>query len=425
MTLPADFVNRMKRELGDEYNDFIAEYDKEPLHGLRANTLKILPEELKTLTGFCGERIPWCESGFYYSGKMGSHNANAAGLFYSQEPSAQAAAELLGVEKGDLVLDLCAAPGGKSTQIACALGGSGMLVSNEITASRAKILCENIERMGIANAVVTNMRPDALEKHFAGFFDKIIVDAPCSGAGMFRKDSGAVQEWSLEHTYACAQRQIKILRSAFKMLRGGGVLVYSTCTFSREENEGVCTEFANEFPCMKLEKTVRIMPHREKGEGHFAARFVKDEETGKINAGSPQSADKESEKIYRAFEKDNLNVRLDGRFVTFGENLYLSPEYVPDLRGIRCVRPGIFLGEIRKGRLIPAHHLCMCLKSCDFKRSVPLSEEELCTYKRGESLFKSCESGFGAALYDGKYPIGWFKSSGGQLKNHYPKYLRG
>lgn len=425
MTLPADFTARMKKELGSEYDAFIAEYDKQPLHGLRANTLKITPHELSELTGFCGEPVPWCESGFYYDGKKGGHAASAAGLFYSQEPSAQAAAGLLGVHRGDKVLDLCAAPGGKSTQIACALGGSGMLVSNEITAQRAKILCENVERMGITNAVVTNMRPDALEKHFKGFFDRIIVDAPCSGEGMFRKDAEAIAHWSLEHTYACAQRQKKILRSAFEMLCGGGTLVYSTCTFSREENEEVCTEFSKGFPCMKLKKTVRIMPHREKGEGHFAAEFVKEEETGKINIGCPQSADKEAEKIYRAFERENLNVCLEGRFVSFGEKLYLSPQSMPELRGIKCLRPGILLGEIRKGRLVPAHHLCMCLKAEDFKRTASLTEDELCAYRRGESVFRTCENGFGAALYSGKYPVGWFKSSNGQLKNHYPKYLRG
>ena len=194
----------MKTDLKNEYDSFLQSYEEEPTIALRVNTLKLTAEEFKNTVDFCGDSVAWCPTGFYYDGKKGNHPSSIAGLFYSQEPSAQIAAELAGVEKGDKVLDLCAAPGGKSTQLAAKLHGEGLLVSNEVNSGRAKILCENIERMGITNAVVTNMYPEKMEKLFPCFFDKIVVDAPCSGEGMFRKDEVAVQEWSIEHPQSCA-----------------------------------------------------------------------------------------------------------------------------------------------------------------------------------------------------------------------------
>lgn len=424
MNLPEKFCERMKNELGNEYESFIKSYDDTPYIALRVNTLKISADEFKDIVDFCGESVPWCHTGFYYDGKKGNHPSSIAGLFYSQEPSAMIAAELAEVEEGDKVLDLCAAPGGKSTQLAAKLGGKGLLVSNEVNSGRAKILCENIERMGIKNAVVTNMYPEKMEKLFPEFFDKIVVDAPCSGEGMFRKDFAAIKEWSIEHTKSCAVRQSSILDSAYKMLSPGGRLVYSTCTFSNEENEETAQNFAEKYSDISLIEMHRLMPHEIKGEGHFSAVFEKSGERQAKKHTPPTSAKKEMIEAYRSFEKENLNISLDGNFVSFGENLYLLPREMITLDKIKCIRPGLFLGEERKGRFVPSHHLATALKKEDFKRSIALGENELEAYLKGETIAHTGEKGYGVMLYKEKFPVGWYKLSDGQAKNHYPKHLR-
>lgn len=422
--LPDKFCERMKNDLQNEYDSFIESYENSPYIGLRVNTLKIDSQEFTEIVDFCGDSVEWCESGFYYDGKKGNHPASASGLFYSQEPSAMIAAELMPLKKGDKVLDLCAAPGGKSTQLAAKMGGSGLLVSNEVIPSRAKILCENIERMGITNCVVTNMYPEKMEKLFDEFFDKIMVDAPCSGEGMFRKDDVAIQEWSIEHTEACAVRQLSILESAYKMLKPGGFLVYSTCTFAKVENEDVCSEFVKQHPDMEIKEMHRLMPHKIKGEGHFSALIHKDGSGSNKKYSVPTEAKKDAVESYRQFEKENLDIKLEGKFVSFGENLYLLPETMISLDKIKCIRPGLFLGEVKKGRFEPSHHLCMSLKKEDFKRTIALSEEEIQTYFTGGTINRDGKKGFGAMLYNNKFPIGWYKLSSGIAKNHYPKHLR-
>ena len=422
--LPDKFKQRMKTELQTEYDSFLSCYEKEPYIALRVNTLKTDAQEFKNTVDFCGDKVEWCENGFYYDGKKGNHPSSISGLFYSQEPSAMIAAELMPVKKGDRILDLCAAPGGKSTQLASKLGGSGLLVSNEVVPNRAKILCENIERMGISNAVVINMYPEKMEKPFEEFFDGIMVDAPCSGEGMFRKDEVAIQEWSIEHTEACAQRQLSILESAYKMLKPGGHLVYSTCTFATVENEGVCGEFTALHPDVEILSMHRLMPHKVKGEGHFSALMHKSGEEKSRKQTAPSEAKKDAVESYRKFEKENLNVNLKGRFVTFGENLYLLPEDMISLDKIKCIRPGLSLGEVKKGRFEPSHHLCMALKKDDFKRTISLSEDEIALYLTGGTINRDGEKGFGVMLYNEKYPIGWYKLSDGVAKNHYPKHLR-
>lgn len=423
MNLPEKFTERMKEELKDEYSEFIECYNKEPEIALRVNTLKIPPEEFKKAVDFCEEGVPWCSEAFYYKGKMGNHPSSLAGLFYSQEPSAMLTAELADIKEGEVVLDLCAAPGGKSTQLAAKLNGTGLLVSNEIVTSRAKILSENIERFGVRNAVVTNMSPEGMEEHFPEFFDKIIVDAPCSGEGMFRKDPDAVREWSIEHTVSCAQRQFSIIKSAEKMLKKGGELIYSTCTFSKEENENLC-EKVNSETDLKLCEMHKLLPHKVRGEGHFAAKFKK-EGTGERKERKPiKTAKEDIVKIYRDFEKENLNAQLSGNFAAFGDFLYLVPREMGTLDKIKCTRAGLLLGEIRKGRFIPSHHLCMALKKEEFKRTYSLTDEEIDSYRKGESIRCEAEKGYGAVLYKDKYSVGWYKYSDGVLKNHYPKYLR-
>lgn len=419
--LPIDFKNRMEGYLGDSYESFIRSYSVPPFNGFRVNTLKIAPDDLLDLFPFSKGNVSWCPTGFYYDGAFGKHPCHRAGLFYSQEPSAMISAELLDVQEGDIVLDLCAAPGGKSTHIASKLNGSGLLVSNEIVRSRALILRENIERMGIPNAVVTNMSPEELENEFDSFFDKILVDAPCSGEGMFRKDDEAIQAWSIEHTLSCAQRQQHILHSASKMLAPGGVLLYSTCTFAPCENEENIQKFLETHEDFTLECEEHIFPHEKDGEGHFAARLKK---SGNGERRLRKPLLKEADiSLFRKFEKDCLNTSLNGKAVLFGDNLYLLPEAFGDLKNIKAVLPGLHLGEMKKNRFEPSFHLCMSLKKEDFKITYLTEDNETELYYQGNVINAECPDGWGAALYKG-YPMGWFKSANGQLKNHYPKKYR-
>ncbi len=419
--LPLDFKNRMKETLKDEYESFIKTYSLPPFSGFRVNTLKLSATKLLEIFPYSKGQVNWCDTGFYYDGGFGKHPCHRAGLFYSQEPSAMISAELLSPSPGDMVLDLCAAPGGKSTHIASKLQGKGLLVSNEIVRSRALILRENIERMGISNAVVTNMSPDELELEFPEFFDKILVDAPCSGEGMFRKDDEAILAWSIEHTISCAQRQQLILNSAAKMLAPGGTLVYSTCTFAQVENKNTVETFVKSHPEFEIVHMEYIYPHTSDGEGHFAAKLTKCSE-GSSKKRSALLKDADS-KLFKQFEKEYLNTELKGRFVLFGENLYLLPEAFGDIKNIKVILPGLHLGEFKKNRFEPSHHLCMALKKDDFKNVYSANDNEIELYYQGNVINADSQSGWGCILFK-EYPAGWFKSAGGQLKNHYPKKLR-
>lgn len=441
MQLPEKFSDRMKTMLQDEYEDFARAFKDEPIYrGMRINSLKSGAEE-QILSAFLDlEKVLWCDNGYYIDKEIlsGKSPYHMGGLVYFQEPSAMSTVEALGINKGDFVLDLCAAPGGKSTQAAEKLSGTGLLVANEIVQKRSLILAENIQRMGIKNAVVTNESPERLAEKYPSFFDKIIVDAPCSGEGMFRKEPQAVTEWSEEHTKSCAVRQKNILKSAFSMLKKGGRLVYSTCTFAPCENEGVADWILSEFDDVKLcaitidglsdgkgeyinsgydlSGTKRIFPHRAKGEGHYVALFEKAE-------GEARDYIKEYKcsfsDIFREFEKNNLNCKLGGYIINFADKLYLMPEKI-DIDKIKVQLPGLFLGVCKKGRFEPSHALCLALGKDDFKSKIELSD--MGKYFRGETV--PCDNtGWTAVLYNG-YPMGWGKASDGVLKNHFPKYLR-
>lgn len=432
----------MKNMLGNEYAAFLDEFSKPDKNiGIRINTLKPNAEAaVCAQIGEC-ERIPWCENGFYVTKEIidGNHPYHSAGLFYFQEPSAMSAVEALDIHPGDYVLDLCAAPGGKATQAAAATRGCGLLVANEPIPKRAAILAENIERLGITNAVVTNETPDRLEKPFEGFFDKIIVDAPCSGEGMFRKEPQAAEHWSPEHVSSCAQRQKNILASAVKMLKPGGCMVYSTCTFAPEENEENVLFVLDNFPELllceirlaglcpangawagsgrDLSAAKRFFPHRQKGEGHFIALFKK---SGEAVSTSPAVRVTENSSFLQ-FEKEFLNTHLSGDLRLFGDNLYLVPCGI-SLDKIKVVRAGLHLGILKKNRFEPSHALAKALACTDFKYCVELNDDELKKYMHGETL-PTDVSGWAAVTYGG-YAIGWAKGSGGILKNHYPKHLR-
>lgn len=426
MKLPEAFIKRMKERLGEEAClAYLAAVDGEPYKGVRVNTLKIRPDEFLKKFPYATEQVAWEENGFYTTEKkLGGHPYHFAGLFYSQEPSAMCAAPLLGVEKGERVLDLCSAPGGKGTRLAEGLQGTGLIVLNELIASRAKILSQNVERMGIQNGVVTSEYPEKLAGRFPEYFDKIMVDAPCSGEGMFRKNAEeALSEWNEENVALCAARQKEILDSAVKMLARGGKLVYSTCTFAEEEDEWQVENFLKEHPEMKLLKTEKLYPHTVKGEGHFAALFEKtDGDRGEVKCKKP-SVSKQSEAVYRAFEKEFFVRPFAKNLYENKGVLYALPDGVFDWTDLNVLRVGLKLGEVKNGRFEPSHSLAMAVKKEECVSPVELSETQAEKFLRGESVELEGKKGWRAVLVDG-YPIGLGKCVDGVLKNHIPKALR-
>ncbi|MCR5272525.1 MAG: RsmF rRNA methyltransferase first C-terminal domain-containing protein [Lachnospiraceae bacterium] len=437
MVLPSDYTDRMRKMLGDEYDDFIACYDKNEIKGLRFNLLKgsnmNFTETLKNvISGVNFDSVEWCNEGYCYGEtacRPGSHPLHEAGAYYIQEPSAMLPVTLLEIEEGMRVLDLCASPGGKSTQIASYLNNTGFLIANEINPARAKNLSENIERMGVRNAYVTNEDSGRLAKIFPSYFDRILVDAPCSGEGMFRKNPEAVNEWSVANVKLCADRQDEIMANAYEMLSPGGRLVYSTCTFSEEEDEGTTDRFLNRYPDMKLLSREKLFPHKIKGEGHFAAVFEKEGDkkraTNPCANGEEMSAKEVDIKLFRAFEKECLNVKLDGVFYKSKDNLYLLPNNAPKMSGLKVTRPGLHLGTVKKDRFVPAHAFAMALKKDEVKNAIDFASDsiEIKKYIAGETVNADGNKGWNLILADG-YSLGWGKLSSGIVKNHYPKGLR-
>ena len=453
---PVEFAERMQKMLGADYEAFLESYDKQKSQALRVNTLKGSKEKFVEVSPFSLSQVPWEKNGFYYEedDRPGKHPYHEAGVYYIQEASAQVPAAYLDAKPGERVLDLCAAPGGKSTQIAASMQGQGLLICNEIHPARAKILSENIERMGICNAIVTNESPQALSEIFSEYFDKIMVDAPCSGEGMFRKNTEAVEEWSTENVRICAERQDEILECAAKMLRPGGRIVYSTCTFAPEENEGSISRFLKlheefhivdvpkvsgmeggkkewtEAPAEGLEHTIRLFPHKVEGEGHFAAVLEKKGEVSGEYRGYCRNGEQKGLTIkecreYAEFEQTSLKVKLDGIFLKFGEQLYLAPEGTPSLKGMKVLRPGLHLGTIKKNRFEPSHALALFLKQEEAENCLNLSGEtrEAADFIAGMTLNAEGEKGWYLISVDG-YSLGWGKLAGGIMKNHYPKGLR-
>ena len=447
--LPEAFINRMKEMLGDEFEAFIATYEEHPRQALRLNDLKVGADgksiasaykEDPSILPFHLSKVEWAQNGYYYEAEdqPGKHPFHEAGLYYIQEPSAMAPAGELMVEPGDVVLDLCAAPGGKSTQLAAFLKGEGLLVSNEIHPARAKILSENMERMGVTNACVTNESADRLASVFPVFFDKILVDAPCSGEGMFRKNPEACAEWSPENVIMCAERQQEILDYAAGMLKPGGRMVYSTCTFSMEENEQGMEAFLQRHPEFHRIKQDRLMPHKVEGEGHFVAVLTKEGELhhyeeNASKKSSPTGALKEAVTLWEEFAKETLTKDMaetlkDGagkQYLAFGENLYLTCASLPSLKGLKVVRPGLQLGSVKKGRFEPSHALALALHPGQVLNAcnIPLSDRRGKAFINGETFPAEGEKGWHLVCIDG-YSIGWGKLAGGIMKNHYPKGLR-
>lgn len=448
---PKEFCARMQRLLGGDYPAFLEAMNKERSHGLRVSPLKADPARFAADAPFSLRPIPWAAEGFYYTAadRPGKHPYYDAGVYYIQEPSAMAVGALADAKPGERVLDLCAAPGGKTTHLAGRMHGQGILIANEIVPSRAKILSQSVERAGIINCIVTNESPDKLALRFPEYFDCIVVDAPCSGEGMFRKEDIAVTEWTPESPALCAARQDEILSEAAKMLRPGGRLIYSTCTFAPEENEGAITRFLAAHPDFSVvpapgdpaflpgqpgwyenahpdvKYTFRLFPHRLDGEGHFAAVLHRG---GQGDRTEPKEAallpDKKIPREYLDFAKDTLRDTAFDRLILNGSTLWHLPECAPDLSGLRVLRSGLQLGEVKKGRFEPSHALALALRAEHAQHVLSLTADstETAAYLRGETV--PCdEKGWTLVTVDG-WALGWGKASGGVLKNHYPKGLR-
>ena len=438
------FFKQMKDLLGEEYDEYISALSSERTRGVRANTLKISPEELSEKIPV-GAKIPFEKNGFFIDGiKLGNSPYHHAGLFYLQEPSAMLPVAAIAPYLKGKILDLCAAPGGKSTQILNYMQDGSELICNEVVEARANILASNLERMGAACTVIS-MSPSSLENKYPEYFDAIVVDAPCSGEGMFRKEETAVRDWNLANVKTCAARQYEILKSAEKMLKPDGYIVYSTCTLNKVENEEVILKFLDEFPYMQpvepdenvrkctrrgfgLSETMRIFPHTFNGEGHFACLMKKHAETDTIkikflNPFSPIKAEKnEIERILRDMDVD-LQMQDLG---IFGDNVYIRPSDTGIPQGVRIFRGGLPIIQLKNGRGEPLHGLATYLKKgrCNKTVSFPAESKEIDAYLKGEAI--QCDApfgGYGVIAVDG-YPLGLVKSNNGILKNHYPKGLR-
>ena len=458
MSLPTAFEEKMKRLIGDEYSEYLKCFDEPRHYGLRVNTAKISTEDFLKIAPWPLEPVPWIHNGFYYDGENchpARHPYYFAGLYYLQEPSAMTPADRLPILPGDRVLDVCAAPGGKATELGARLNGTGILAANDLSSSRAKGLLKNIELMGIGNVLILSEEPGKLIPYFRGYFDKILIDAPCSGEGMFRKDKKMIRAWEEHGPEYFSKIQKSIITQAAEMLKPGGMMLYSTCTFSPEENEQTIEyllETHPEFDLCEMEgyegfssgmpettasrderlsRTVRIFPYRMKGEGHYLALLKKrgDEVTHTCDAlrsASPRKnilpgeLDDFLRDIKREFDPSRIDIR--------GDKVYYMPEGLPALNGVRFIRTGLLMGELKKKRFEPSQALAMNLNKEEYARTIDLSakDERVIRYLKGETLdvedlVSSKEKGWYLVCVDG-YPLGFGKLARQMLKN---KYLPG
>lgn len=448
MFLPERYTESMKDLLGEEYNSYIDSFNDKRLYGLRVNNLKISTDEFLKICPFKLTPIPWIDNGFYYSeeDKPAKHPYYYAGLYYIQEPSAMTPANVLPVNENDIVFDMCAAPGGKSTELASKLNNTGLLVTNDISNSRAKALLKNVEVFGVPNLCVLNEDPVGIAGRFKGFFDKVLIDAPCSGEGMFRKDNKLIKAWEKNGPEFYSQIQKNIILAGADMLKPGGMLLYSTCTFSKLEDEESVKHLLMNRPDMRLadikpyegfshgfddnegynlDKTVRIFPHKMQGEGHFVALFKKDGEDLTSSARRPSARLRITDELKEFM--DNTGFCYNPEYINIRDSrVYLTSPYMTEEKGLRIIRNGLLLGELKKNRFEPSQAFAMALTMEQFPNSLnlPVSDERVVRYLKGETLdVCDCDikSGWTLVCVDG-YPLGWGKNSGGQLKN---KYLAG
>lgn len=450
MGLPVAFINNMREILGEEgLAEYLDSFEKPKFTGLRVNTSKISVEEFLRISPFKLRRVPWTENGFYYTEEDSPthHPYYYAGLYYIQEPSAMAPAAVLPVERGERVLDLCAAPGGKATELGAKLNHTGLLVANDASASRTKALLKNLEVFGIPNLLVTSEMGDRLDRYFHEYFDKILIDAPCSGEGMFRKQAHMIPAWEKQGPEVFANMQREILRQAAELLKPGGTMLYSTCTFSKLENEGSIDGFLAEHPeftleeiprqegfCsgmpelvgsrFPLERCVRLFPHKIDGEGHFLALLKK---AGEKIPGAPEPAGRPGRipAELEAFLQDVSMPMEPSRIVVKDTKVFLMPEGVGRCPGLRFLRSGLYLGELLKKRFEPSQAFAMALKKEEYASVIDLSaaDDRVIRYLKGETLEiedgeSSRPEGWQLVCVDG-YPLGWGKLIRGTLRNKY------
>ena len=463
--LPQSFLDSMKEILGEDYEAFLAGFDGQRQYGLRVNTLKMNLEEFERIAPFHLKKVPWISNGYFYEAEdvPAKHPFYSAGLYYLQEPSAMTPASRLKVQPGERVLDLCAAPGGKATELGAALQGEGLLVANDINTARARALLRNLELFGISNSFVTNEPPHVLAERFPEFFHKIMVDAPCSGEGMFRKNPAVVDSWQEKGPEYFSKLQREIIVQAADMLLPGGMMFYSTCTFSPLENEKTITHLLKERPDMEVipmedyegfaegltsyrgevfdescKLCRRIWPHKMSGEGHFMALLHK-------KNGTPQQVQqtvsqssiwwkkcKGLNKEQKAAAEDffsHVNIAYDEKRIDVrGDNLYYLPAPQYDGRGLHFLRNGLFMGEFKKKRFEPSQPFALALHAQDFDQVLDFSadDERLSRYLRGETLDVSDliagekkRKGWQLVMVAG-HPLGFGKLVNNNLKNKYP-----
>ncbi len=446
--LPKAYEERMRMLLGDDYSSYLEELEKPPVKAFRINTDKISLDDFQKLNIFGSEKIPYVENGFYLNyEKVGNHPYHHAGMIYVQEPAAMAPAECIDVHPDWKVLDMCAAPGGKSTQLKNKLGENGVLVSNEIIASRCKILTGNIERLGLQNTVTTCLDSEKIASFFPDTFDLIMVDAPCSGEGMFRKEEIAVSEWSTENVEMCADRQSGILENAARALKNGGYIIYATCTFSVQENEKIIDSFLQKHPefelvpvkdsvkeytadgvffegckCNDINLTRRFYPHKASGEGQFMAVLHNRNEYVETKSKKVPLAPKIDKAIFEFLDDVLTDYNKDNVRIYNGNPVYFTPDFpIDDGVAFSC---GITIGELRKNYILPHHQFFMGMAK-NFKRVINLSAEsdEIIKYLHGEEISVDCPNGWAVVTVDG-CAVGGAKVVNGTAKNHYPKGLR-
>lgn len=456
MNLPSAFEEKMKTLLAEDYEKYLRCFEEPRYYGLRVNTKKISVEEFLRIAPWQLTPVPWISNGFYYDGELiqpAKHPYYFAGLYYLQEPSAMTPADRLPVLPGERVLDVCAAPGGKATELGAKLKGEGVLVANDISNSRARGLLKNLELFGIDNMLVISEEPGKLVEYFPEYFDKILIDAPCSGEGMFRKEKKMIKAWEEHGPEFFSKLQRSIITQAAAMLKPGGMILYSTCTFDPSENEQTieyllqcCPEFQicemkgyegfsggmpsfSESGNPDLAKTVRIFPHRMQGEGHYLALVKKGEgreQTARIrqSKNTRRKIPAELEAFFKEITWEMDYSRLD----IHEERVYYMPEGLPELKGIRFLRSGLLLGELKKNRFEPSQALAMCLKKEEYGKILDLqaADERVVKYLKGETLdvedlVSPKEKGWFLVCVDG-YPLGFGKLANQTLKN---KYLPG
>ncbi len=459
---PADFLAKMSDLLEEEYHQFEQSYRQSSTTGLRVNTLKLSSSDFSTLSPFALKAVGAHEpDGFLVpdGSQPGSHPYHAAGLYYLQEPSAMVVGGLVAAQPGELVLDLAAAPGGKATHLAAQMRGRGLLVANDVHTSRARLLAENMTRWSATNALITSAEPDHLAAQFGSIFDRVLVDAPCSGEGMLRKLAFAGKreafEWNEEVVLACSRRQTAVLHTAAHLVKPGGRLVYATCTFSPEENEVVVAQFLRDFPQFELidpprfagfgvgrpswveasladnslQKCVRLWPHQFSGEGHFIAvmQHVGDEKPQRLVKPLKFIPPSKNElAVWQAFAQENLRFEVDeARLLLVNSRLYLLPEMALETGNLHLIRYGLLLGEIRKGHFRPDHALALVLTPEAAAQSVNFAtdSDEIAAYWQGLDIPSGGPNGWLLVAVNG-FVMGWGKCVNGRIKNHYPRGLR-